>query len=252
MGIIRRNVKTMKRFITRISLPLLLTLGLAGCDGKSDPDLTALALSGVGATSDPTSCATNITAANNTYQLACTPSAGAVRHIRVEGVLTQAASGHGAVYISSGYTDGIAGTTTSPSLAANDGRFILTLYQGGPVAYARYGTETAYATDNGNPPSALGGDGTSTFSSFATSASTVCYDISGDSVPKVTVWATGVNSADCTDWNTLNSGNAIISKANWTSNVGIGSTSSTSHYFKASSASGVSATKVVLFSTSVL
>ncbi len=251
----------MKRKIT--STLVVITLALAfftDCDSGGSQNSSAAILAAINdaVCSDPdldsTEFAeTSLTAGINTFQLIAIPSAGAARHIRIEGALTQAPSGHGTIYLATGYTDSLAGTSSTPTAAAGDGRLVVNLYQGGPLAYTTYGGVTAYGTDNGDAPTALGGTGTSLYSTFASSASDICFDISSDATPKVTIWGTGYKGANCTKRCTLTSSNAIINKADWTSSVGVGSTGSTSTYYKTgSSASGVTATKVVTFSTTAL
>ncbi|TGL61515.1 hypothetical protein EHQ64_10865 [Leptospira sarikeiensis] len=232
---------------------------LTNCDSGSKESNAALILGALNSSCVDAAVASNetaetaITAGINTFQLINVPSAGAARHIRIEGALTQAPSGHGTIYLATGYTDGLAGTTATVSNTAGDGRHVLNLYQGGPLVYSGYSGVTVYGTDNGDAPTALGGTGTSLFSAFATSASDICYDITGDTTPRLTVWATGYKSANCKKRCTLTSSNAIINKADWTNGAGIGSTGSTSTYYKTgSSATGVTATKVVTYSTTAL
>ncbi|PNV74558.1 hypothetical protein BES34_013325 [Leptospira inadai serovar Lyme] len=196
---------------------------------------------------------TPIAAGINTFQLISLPAAGAARHFRIEGALIQALSGHGTIYLATGYTDGLSGTSSTPTTAAGDGRLVVNIYQGGPMVYAGYSASTAYGTDDGTATPALGGTGNSLFSSFTTTASDICFDISADTTPKLTVWGSGYKGANCKKRCTLTKSNAIINKADWPSGAGIGSTGSTSTYYKTgSSASGVTATKVVTYSITAL
>ncbi|MGJ4786635.1 hypothetical protein [Leptospira koniambonensis] len=230
------------------------------CDQGSKESNAALVLGALNsacvdaAVADDEIAETAITAGINTFQLISIPTAGAARHIRLEGALTQALSGHGTIYLATGYTDGLSGLTgTGPTTTAGDGRLVVNIYQGGPMVYAGYSATTAYGTDDGTATAALGGTGTSLFSSFTTTASDVCLDISADTTPKVTIWGSGYKGANCKKRCTLTSSNAIINKADWPSGAGIGSTGSTSTYYKTgSSASGVTATKVVTYSTTAL
>jgi hypothetical protein len=55
------------------------------------------------------------------------------------------------------------------------------------------------------------------FSGFTTAASEVCMDITDATPPRITLWATGVNTADCKSRSTLTATNALINKSDWTS-----------------------------------
>ncbi|PJZ75826.1 hypothetical protein CH365_17410 [Leptospira neocaledonica] len=235
------------------------------CDQGSKESNAALVLGALNgacvdaAVADDEIAETAITAGINTFQLISIPTAGAARHIRIEGTLLQAASGHGTIYLATGWQDGRNGTTLNSAggetmnTVAGDGKLVVNIYQGGPMVYAGYSAITAYGTDNGTATVPLGGTGTSLYSSFTSTASDVCFDISADTTPKLTVWGSGYKGANCKKRCTLNESNAIINKADWTNGAGIGSTGNTSTYYKTgSSASGVTATKVVTYSTTAL
>ncbi|MEI1280469.1 hypothetical protein V6Z05_19205 [Leptospira venezuelensis] len=250
----------MKRNTTKTLLTMILGISfLMNCDQGSKESNAALVLGALNsacvdaAVADDEIAETSITAGINTFQLISIPTAGAARHIRLEGVLLQALSGHGTIYLATGYTDSLAGTTSTPTTAAGDGRLVMNIYQGGPMVYAGYSATTAYGTDDGTATAALGGTGKSLFHSFTSTASDVCLDISADTTPKVTIWGSGYKGANCRKRCTLTESNAIVNKADWPNGAGIGSAGSTSTYYKTgSSASGVTATKVVTYSTTAL
>jgi hypothetical protein len=165
---------------------------------------------------------------SGTTQL-CAPSKGLARHYRVEGV--QTSSAHTSVTLYTGYatqpSGGQAATTNG------QGRFIF--YHGNGAAPPP-STTVNFSNEEGTLGTA--------FTGFTTAESELCMDITDATPPRITLWATGVNTANCKDRTTLTAANSLINKTDWTSAVA--ANNAAAYLYKGAS---TSATKVTAYAT---
>ncbi|PJZ69332.1 hypothetical protein CH373_13700 [Leptospira perolatii] len=191
-------------------IPAVFLLQSLACfeSGTPDkPDSATLALASFLEGTPTTECETLFDDSSAQIQPLCQPQAGTGKHYRLEGIRTTAS--HFTVYFYLGLASGLTGTTAP---TPTQGEFRFTLYHGcpsgcgpspiPPQSYANYG-------DNNNVNT------TTTFDSFASIPSTVCVDVSENTPPRVTIWATGINGADCLQRSTLKASTSILDKSDW-------------------------------------
>lgn len=194
-------------------------------------------------------CETTFTA-SAAYQQVCTPSSGKGRHFRLEGLkLNKAENANGAFYFLMGQDSSVIGTTTTPSSTTRtgNGKFSFYHYVGSFTGSAPYGVPYAYFTDGVNATylTASGAStGTALYNSFVDAEATICFDVSAATPPRVTVWVTGVNGANCNTTSTLTSTTAVWTKSDWTSSFAVSDTGVVA--VKASSATGVYLSKIAV------
>ncbi len=195
-------------------------------------------------------CETSFTSGSAAHQQVCTPPAGVGRHFRLEGLkLNKTENANGAFYFLMGQDSSVIGTTNTPSSTARtgNGKFSLYHYVGSFTGSAPYGVPYAYFTDGVNA-SYLTTSGASTgialYNGFVDTEATICFDVNAATPPRVTVWVTGVNGANCNTTSTLTSTNAVWTKSDWTSSFAISETGVVA--VKASSATGVYLSKIAV------
>lgn len=159
----------------------------------------------------------------------CAPSKGLARHYRVEGV--QTAGAHSSVTLYTGYS-----SQPSGGQAATAGGQSRSIFYHGNGAAPPPSTTVNY----GNQDGTLG----TGFTGFTTAASEVCMDITDATPPRITLWATGVNTANCKDRTTLTAANSLINKTDWTSATA--ASNAAAYLYKGA---GTSASKVTAYAT---
>jgi len=158
----------------------------------------------------------------------CNPAKGTARHFRVEGV--QTSSAHSSVTLYTGYSSAPSGGQA----ATTNGQASFIFYHGNGSAPPPQ-TSVGYSNQTGTLATA--------FSGFTTAASEACMDITDATPPRITLWATGVNTADCKSRSTLTATNALINKSDWTTAVAANATSG--YLYRGA---GTTATKVTAYS----
>jgi hypothetical protein len=178
---------------------------------------------------------------SGSYAAVCTPSAGLGKFFRVEGV--KALGDNGYLYLFFGYT----AQPTSVTLSTTGQYQFVTgksVSSTNPLVWFRnleYGNYQAGQTLSGANPSV----------SYSTEKE-VCLNLSGtETAPKVNFWITGVNNADCKVTTSLTTTSSVIDYSAWPTTTNAISKSSTSHYFRLSSKSLLSATKIYVSSESI-
>ncbi len=131
----------------------------------------------------------------------CAPSAGLARHYRIEGVRTT--SPHTSVTLYTGYSSAPSGGNA----ATTNGQGRVIFYHGNGMAPPP-STTVNYSNEDGTL--------TTGFTGFTTAESEVCLDVTDAIPPRITLWATGVSSANCKDRTTLTAANSLINKQDWT------------------------------------
>ncbi len=159
----------------------------------------------------------------------CKPSAGTARHYRLEGVQTSVAHSAASIFL------GVSSQPASGNATTASGQAKLQFYHGNGAAPAPQSDVDFSAQSVTVAP---------TYTAFTASAQTVCFDVSNTAPPRVTLWATGTNTADCTNRATLTAANAIFNKADWTTAVNL--TAAKVYYYRGTS---VTTTKVTAYST---
>lgn len=185
----------------------------------------------------------------NLIQL-CTPQAGRGRHFRFEDVGMSANNGYLNLLIGYGqYTEGTStedfpqsstrpGSPLAPTTTTDDGRW--RIFFGKSTSCNKVWFVPNFSGTNSNtitlhdlfmtesvsttlsPTSCPSDQGGENISSGIWGPSTICMDVTkgkSGSGPRITVWATGKNGADCKNLSTLTSSNSIYSKNDWTSKV---------------------------------
>ncbi|GBF51029.1 hypothetical protein LPTSP4_25600 [Leptospira ryugenii] len=187
-------------------------------------------------------CETNLeTYASGTYASLCSPSAGAGRFFRVEGLKTTGDNGY--LYLFLGYTSQPSSVTPN---SVGQYQFVVgkSVSNANPFAWFRnveYGNYQAGQTASGANPSI----------SFS-SEKELCVNFSGTTAaPKVNLWITDVNGANCQNTSTLTETNAIINYIGWSNTSNTISTSSSTNFFRFSSTSLLSAKKIAISSQSI-
>lgn len=164
----------------------------------------------------------------------CAMASGQPRHVRMEGIKT--APSHTSSTLYTGYASMPAGGDAA--VASGQSKFVF--YHGTGIAGSPAAQTSVNFSNQAQAPATA-------FDAFAGStAQTVCMDITSASPPRITVWATGVNSADCLSRATLTAANSILNKNDWTAAV---TATATNNYIYLGA--GVSTTKVTQY-TSVL
>jgi len=233
------------------------------CDGAALGECDACA-SDCGCVEDPildgaegTFCSTAIDTGTANYQPLCVPSAGSGRHFRMEGVYL-GLSDNGFVYLALGFPTGLESSATNPATpTAGDGRFIFTAGKSVSCTfswnYFRYSALTTPAANPCSAPAIFDGfrDGSDVPPPAYPGPGTVCLDVTSDNPPRVTMWATGANGADCKDKSTLTALTAVYSKDDWASanNQPI---NGTTHYAKINNTALATMTTVAVSSNTVL
>lgn len=189
-----------------------------------------------------TACLTAFDPNSADYQPLCVPSSGSARHIRLEGV--QALANNGYVYLAMGFPAVPGG---NPATSEGDGRFIFT---GGKSvscetawSYFRY----AGVTD---PPSASL-CATPVFGAYHLGPQTVCLDVTEDAPPRVTLWASGANGADCRDKASLTSATALFQRSDWGSST-TAPVSTAFHFLKVNNPAWATMSQAAVSSVAVL
>ncbi|MBM9547813.1 hypothetical protein JWG40_12340 [Leptospira sp. 201903074] len=219
----------------RFVILLVTTIFFTFCQEKEKSDETSLLLLGVfvGASSGPsTVCQTNVDGTVETTMPAikkgtfalCRPSVGAVRHYRIEGL--KIIGGHTAVSLYVGLPENYsADVSRNSTLAA--GQFAMNFYSGSGTggfvpgyAYANFGPNELNIknlTSNGNStaPPAPTVAGTSLIN-FIDQEVDLCFDLTATAPPRLTVWVTGKNTANCKTRTNLTTGNALLNEVTWT------------------------------------
>lgn len=238
----------MKRNIMTISFSLIFAISFANCDGPSSTDLTGLALAGVGTVSTESawppatiSCETQIddgSYATGTYAELCSPTGGGDSvHFRIEGL--QSTGPHGYLYLFKGY----ASAPTSTGTTAGSGNLALVH---GRNSNTNSNTWTKFGA-NGNYQA---GDTTTEFDDTNLGnpgPSEFCVDIvrRPGTTPKIVIWVTGNNSANCKLKSTLTEANATKIVTTWSSEtVALGTGDSA--YFRFSNLTLLKAKKIVV------
>jgi hypothetical protein len=161
----------------------------------------------------------------------CAPSKGLARHYRIEGV--QTTSSHTSVTLYTGYSSPPSGGNAAT--AGGQSRTIF--YQGANPPPPASVTTVNYGNQDG---------GTISFTAFTTAAQEVCMDITDATPPRITLWATGVNSANCKDRTTLTAANSLFNKNDWTSSTA--ANNAAAYLYRGA---GTSATKVTAYATTL-
>lgn len=238
-------------YISILSLFLFLFLSLANCQSKKETEDTTSNLAVLGLLDSQTKAALAATKVcestidsnytSGSYASFCTPTAGTGKFIRITGLKSLGENGY--LYLFFGYT--AAPTTTTPS-ATGQYQFVIgkSISNANPFAWFRnseYGNYQGGQTLSGANPSLS-----------LTSEKEICINLSGaDVAPKVNFWVTGVNNADCQSKASLTTSTSIIDYNGWPSTSNVISKSSTSHYFRLSSTSLLTATKIFVSSESL-
>lgn len=190
-----------------------------------------------------TFCETSLSGATTDYQALCVPTAGSGRHVRIEGA--QTFGNNGFFYLAMGFPET---PTGNPSIAAGDGRFIFTGGKSQSCGYAWSYFRYSGITD---PPVASLCTLPSIFGAYPDGPQTVCVDVTGDTPPRVTFWATGANGADCKDAATLTVATALYSKDDWGSDDNQ-PLNQTTHFVKLSNTSLATFSSAAVSSNTVL
>ncbi|MCW7492509.1 hypothetical protein ND861_09755 [Leptospira sp. 2 VSF19] len=229
------NKLIFQKISRRIAFPLIFAVFFTFCQEKVNSDETNLLLLGalVNANSGPsTVCKTGSdgsvettmpTIKKGTFAL-CRPSSGAVRHYRIEGL--KIIGGHTAVSLYVGLPENYSAEVNRNSTLAA-GQFGMNFYSGTGTggfvpayAYANFGPNESNIknlTSNGNStaPTAPAVAGTSLIN-FVEQEVDLCFDLTASSPPRLTVWVTGKNTANCKTRTNLTTGNALLNEATWT------------------------------------
>lgn len=208
------------------------------------------------------------------YQELCKPTAGSGRHFRFEGVETSANNSYLNLLVGFGdpndsvnfpQTAGYGGAL-SPSPSTGDGRW--KIYAGKSQscdksyvvsAFSEKDQQKYYTPQNlfttSVLPVNLGAQplpsGCANQPSGVHGPSTFCFDLTKGSAgtsPRFTVWATGINGADCNNKSTLTSESKIYEKSDWTNKV---ETRDDRNYIYRTS-DAIKATRIVVRSETVL
>jgi hypothetical protein len=159
----------------------------------------------------------------------CAPSKGLARHYRIEGV--QTTNAHSSVTLYTGYS-----SQPSGGQAATAGGQSRTIFYHGNGAAPPPATTVNYGNQDVTVSPA--------FTAFTTAAQEVCMDITDATPPRITLWATGVNSANCKDRTTLTAANSLLNKNDWTSATA--ANNAAAYLYRGA---GTSATKVTAYAT---
>lgn len=139
------------------------------------------------------------TPASGTTQV-CTPAGAQARHFRIEGV--QTSSPHTSVTLYAGYST----QPTGGQAATGNGQARFIFYHGNSPTPPPQ-TTVYYSNQDG---------GAISFTGFTSTATELCMDITDSTPPRITLWATGTNAANCKDRATLIEANAVFNKSDWT------------------------------------
>jgi hypothetical protein len=201
-------------------------------------------------------CETRFDFTSSAHQLVCTPASGKGRHFRLEGLkLSKTENPNGAFYFLMGQDSSVIGTTTTPSAAARtgNGKFSFYHYVGSFTGSAPYGVPYIYYTDGVNA-AYLTSTGTSTgsalYNSFVEAETTLCFDVSASTPPRVTVWVNGINGVNCSANSTLTASSAVWSKSDWSSSFAISDSGVVT--IKSSSSTGVYLSKIIVSSETAI
>jgi hypothetical protein len=260
----------------------LLIVSLIACSNKQEKNndaLIALGLVAVDAASKQ--CETNVASDSNfskeTPIELCRPSAGEARHFRFENVGMTSNNGYLNLLIGYGTPTPSAnsefwpqaagfGGALSPTTVSGDGRW--RIFMGTSSSCNRSWIVSRFSGINGNTnlttqdlftTTAIA---TPTFSAGTCPGganqatgihgpSTICMDVSKGAEgvsPRITIWASGINKANCNDLSTLTADSKIYEKKDWTSLVA----TRTDRNFIYRDNDGASLTKVILRSETVL
>ncbi len=153
-------------------------------------------------------CETAFNAATTDYQPLCVPTEASGRHFRVEGA--QTTGDNGFFYLALGFPPA---PTGNPATTVGDGRFIFT---GGKSVSCGFGW--SYFRYSGiTDPAAASLCAAEIFGDYTLGPQEICLDVTGDTPPRVTFWATGEAGADCKDRRTLTTMSALYAKDDWSS-----------------------------------
>ncbi|MCX7632963.1 MAG: hypothetical protein N2Z22_06505 [Turneriella sp.] len=167
------------------------------------------------------------TPASGTTQV-CSPSGAQARHFRIEGVQTSAP--HTSVTLYAGY----AAQPSGGNAPTSNGQARFIFYHGNNPSPPPQ-TTVNYSNQDG---------GTISFIGFTSAPVEVCMDITDATPPRITLWATGTNSANCKNRTTLTAANAIFNKNDWTGSFALNNAAAWIYR-----GSGANATKVTAYTT---
>ncbi|MBL8021252.1 MAG: hypothetical protein JNM27_16400 [Leptospirales bacterium] len=187
-------------------------LGLEKEEQTDNTMLMALAIAAANST-DSTQCTTDVVSfgsGNTTYLPLCSPSAGVGRFFTIQGINVPASNAFGYIFL---------GYSSAPTSSST--------FQAGQ--YAVVAGKSAGATDSFTflrnaatvqyDPAAPAGVGVNTPNIFATGSTNqeICYEaIPGAGVgPRIVVWYTGTNGANCSSRSGLTLGNAVLNYNSW-------------------------------------
>ncbi|EMY68114.1 hypothetical protein [Leptospira vanthielii] len=231
----KKHKRLFRNILSRFVLLLVPVIFFTFCQEKEKSDETNLLLLGaiVSANSGPsTVCQTNAdgtvdttmpTIKKGTFAL-CRPSNGAVRHYRIEGL--KIIGGHTAVSLYVGLPENYSAEVNRNSTLAA-GQFGMNFYSGSGTggfvpgyAYANFGPNESNIknlTSNGNStaPPAPTVAGTSLIN-FIEQEVDLCFDLTAAAPPRLTVWVSGKNTANCKTRTNLTTGNALLNEVTWT------------------------------------
>lgn len=151
-------------------------------------------------------CTTTVNPSTDAYQQLCVPTESSGRHFRLEGAQTFGENGF--FYLAMGFPSA---PTGNPATTVGDGRFIFT---GGKSVSCTFGWSYFRYSGITHPASLCA---TEIFGDYTAGPQEVCLDVTGDTPPRVTFWATGKEGADCKDRRTLTAASALLSKDDWAS-----------------------------------
>ena len=200
------------------AIALILGLALSSCKKKEEDDNTGvLALLYAATATDPTKCETPGVSVSDlgspSTTAVCTPSAGSAKHFVVEGL---EASGHVFYFSVGNLATDTAATVTASSLSATANIARLYLYPSfatpAPIYAVQYSPNNAAS---GTRYNITGLSNTVT----KTAASTICFDVNDAAPSRITLWATGLNGADCSVKTSLTAANSVMNKKDWNSTV---------------------------------
>lgn len=238
------------KFNRILSLTFLLTLSFCGKPSSNSDEMNLFALLALDASSKQ--CETQIASSSNYSKEEpielCKPAAGEGKHFRFENVGMTSNNGYLNLLIGYGTPTPSSSTSTwpqaagfggalSPTTTTDDGRWrvffgtssscnrswIVSRFSGdngsSNLTTQDLFTTTAISTPTFSAASCPGGANQAT---GIFGPSTICMDIITGLVgssPRITIWATGINSANCNDISTLTNDTKIYEKNNWTSLV---------------------------------
>jgi hypothetical protein len=204
-------------------------------------------------TTDTTQCTTDVATfagSNQVYVALCTPTAGAGRFFTVQGINVTASNAFFAIFL--GYTaqpSGAAGGPTGTTAATGAGQYVVQAGKSNGATDSWTYLKNAGQTAFNNTGEAWGVNTPNIFAVGNTNQE-ICFEvIPGSGTPRIVVWYTGTNSANCASRTGLTQANAVLNFAAWT-DAGTNPITLGTSYYRFSNSASLTASKIIVSSKS--